>query len=68
MPEGRAEQVTLGMYAGSDFAAGKPPVMSFILENAWCAKIDIEGAKAGAGDIVYETVQIVCDKIMPGAS
>lgn len=51
------------------FAAGEPPktgrpVATFILENAWPSKLEIAGMKAGASEVVMETVVLVCDRIL----
>jgi len=44
-------------------------LISYILENAWPCKVDIAGLKAGASEVVMETVEIVCDSItmQPGS-
>ncbi|MEY9855644.1 phage tail-like protein [Catenulispora sp. GAS73] len=60
------QEVVLGMYTAADYAAGKPPVSTWNLTNAWCAKIAIVGAGAGAGagnGVVGETVDIVCETL-----
>jgi phage tail-like protein len=44
-------------------ASGKT-LISYILENAWPCKVDIAGLKAGASEVVMETVEIVCDAII----
>lgn len=59
------KSAVLQMYNAGDFAAGKPPLSTWELENAWCAKIALAGADAGAGSVVFETVEIVCDRISP---
>ena len=38
--------------------------ISYELENAWPSKVDIAGAKAGASDVIMETVEIVCSQIL----
>ena len=38
--------------------------ISYILEDAWPSKVDIAGAKAGASDVIIETVEIVCSQII----
>jgi phage tail-like protein len=35
----------------------------YVLEGAWCSKLDIGGLKAGDSAVVMETVTIVCDYI-----
>jgi phage tail-like protein len=44
-------------------ASGKT-LITYILENAWPCKVDIAGLKAGASEVVMETVEIVCDSII----
>lgn len=39
-------------------------LITYILENAWPSKVDIAGLKAGASEVVMETVEIVCDSII----
>lgn len=39
-------------------------LITYILENAWPSKVDIAGLKAGASEVVMETVEIVCDAII----
>jgi hypothetical protein len=56
------QNAALSMYAASDYAAGKPPVITWELMNAWCTKIDVAGAGAGNG-AVTETVALVCERI-----
>ncbi len=65
MPNARAN-VTLEMYGGGlpSISAGKP-MFTYTLGWAWCAKINIAGAKAGEG-FVTEDVTIACDFITAG--
>lgn len=56
------QNAALAMYAASDYAAGKPPVITWELMNAWCTKIDVAGAGAGNG-AVTETAELICDRI-----
>jgi len=39
------------------------PVARYYLENAWPAKLEIGGLKAGASEVLLETVTIVCEHI-----
>ena len=39
------------------------PVARYHLENAWPSKVEVSGLKAGANDILIETVMLVCDNI-----
>ena len=46
-------------------SGGEPKIkITYVLENAWPSKVDIAGMKAGASDIIMETVEIVCDSII----
>jgi phage tail-like protein len=49
---------TLTMYATDG-----QPTAKYYLENAWPAKIEISGLKAGASEVLYETVTLVCENI-----
>ena len=44
--------------------ADNEPRVTYLLENAWPAKVDIAGLKAGASEVVMETVELVCDAIL----
>jgi phage tail-like protein len=50
--------------------AGGQTLITYILDKAWPSKVDIAGLKAGASEVVIETVELVCDGItmQPGAS
>nr|WP_042177864.1 phage tail protein [Kibdelosporangium sp. MJ126-NF4]CEL12818.1 hypothetical protein [Kibdelosporangium sp. MJ126-NF4]CTQ98504.1 hypothetical protein [Kibdelosporangium sp. MJ126-NF4] len=37
--------------------------LSCVLENAWCAKLEIDPAQAGASAVVHMRATIVCDDI-----
>src|SRR3712207_6533250 len=39
------------------------PVARYHLENAWPAKLEVGGLKAGASEVLMETVTIVCERI-----
>jgi phage tail-like protein len=43
-------------------AEGKP-VAKYWLEHAWPAKIEISGLKAGASEVLFETVTLVSEHI-----
>ncbi|HWF80327.1 MAG TPA: phage tail protein [Streptosporangiaceae bacterium] len=65
MPTARTD-VTLEMYGGgAPTVANVKPLFTYTLQNAWCAKINIAGAKAGEG-LVTEDVTIACDRIVYG--
>ncbi|WP_042423853.1 phage tail protein [Streptacidiphilus anmyonensis] len=36
---------------------------TYDLEAAWPVKVEVSGVKAGAGEVVYESVTLVCDEI-----
>jgi phage tail-like protein len=39
------------------------PVARYHLEMAWPSKLEVGGLKAGASEVLYETVTIVCEHI-----
>jgi phage tail-like protein len=39
------------------------PIAKYLLENAWPAKLEIEGLKAGASEVLMESVTLVCEHI-----
>ena len=39
------------------------PISSYYLENAWPAKIEVTGLKAGSSEVLYETITLVCENI-----
>ena len=43
-------------------AAGKP-VARYHLENAWPAKIEISAVEAGAGQMLWESITLTCDRL-----
>ncbi|HKA69805.1 MAG TPA: phage tail protein [Actinomycetes bacterium] len=47
----------------SMFNAEGKPVARFWLENAWPSKIEIAGLKAGATEVLTETVTITCEDL-----
>jgi phage tail-like protein len=49
---------TLTMYASDGTATAK-----YYLENAWPSKVEISGLKAGASEVLYETVTLTCEAI-----
>lgn len=65
MPGARAN-VTLEMYGGgTPSVASATPLFTYTLLDAWCAKINISGAKAGEG-FITEDVTLACDAIVAG--
>ena len=65
-PAARAPYVSLDIYGGGlAKIRDQPPLMSYTLVNAWCAKINISSAKAGEG-FLTEDVVIACDAITQG--
>lgn len=56
-PNGRYDtEIYLGDAAGSF-------TLTYLLESAWCSKLEIGGAKAGSTDSVTVTVTLECDSI-----
>jgi phage tail-like protein len=49
--------------SGQSPKTGKP-VTTYVLENAWVAKMDISGMAAGGSEVVMETVTLICDQIL----
>ena len=49
-PAARAQYLSLDIYGGGLASPqSQPALMSYLLTNAWCAKINISSAKAGEG-------------------
>jgi hypothetical protein len=57
-------RVTAALQYWTDIPKAGKPLITYALENAWVAKIDIAGMKAGASEVVMETVELVCDAIL----
>ena len=55
-PEGQREMQKL--------AKSGQPILTYILENAWPSKLEVSGMKAGASELVTETVVLFCDQIL----
>jgi phage tail-like protein len=49
---------TLTMYDSAGSATAK-----YYLENAWVSKVDIGALKAGASEVLFETVTLTCEDI-----
>jgi phage tail-like protein len=45
------------------FAADGTAIARYHLESAWPSKVEISGLKAGASEVLYETVTLTCDGI-----
>ena len=43
--------------------AGGRPISRYNLKSAWPSTVEISGLKAGASEVLYKTVTLVCDKI-----
>jgi phage tail-like protein len=39
------------------------PVARYHMENAWPSKVEVSGMKAGANEVLFETVTLVCEFI-----
>jgi hypothetical protein len=55
---------SLLLFATGQSPKSGQPTITYILENAWPSKLEISGKAAGAGEIVMETVVLVCDQIL----
>ena len=63
-----SEAVNAGLKARRDAVlvirdAEGTSISRYYLENAWPSKIEISGLKAGASEVLYETVTLVCEKL-----
>jgi phage tail-like protein len=57
-PAAARKNCTLTMYASDGSAVAR-----YHLESAWPSKVEISGLKAGASEVLYETVTLMCDEI-----
>jgi phage tail-like protein len=57
------KDATLKLYGPGDDIGGAGR-LTYVLINSWPAKVEVSGAKAGATDIVYQTVTLMCDEII----
>jgi phage tail-like protein len=55
---------SLQLFAASQSPKSGQPLITYVLENAWPSKLDIGGMKAGATEVVTETVVLNCDQII----
>lgn len=46
-------------------ASGSDTQISYLLENAWCSKLEVDPAQAGQTSVVMMKVTIECDSILP---
>jgi phage tail-like protein len=46
-------------------ASGSDTQICYLLENAWCSKLEVDPAQAGATSVVMMRVTIECDAILP---
>jgi phage tail-like protein len=54
---------TLKLYGPGDDISGAGR-LTYVMTNAWPSKIEVGGVKAGATEIVYQTVTLMCDEII----
>ncbi len=54
---------TLSLYAAGQDTTGAP-TKSYLLSNAFPTKVEIAGMKAGATEVVMQTVTLMCDEII----
>jgi phage tail-like protein len=45
------------------YSSDGTPVARYHLESAWPSKVEISGLKAGASEVLYETVTLTCEDI-----
>jgi phage tail-like protein len=64
---GMHRDCTLMVYGGGDDPDGIGR-MTYILINAFPAKVELSGLKAGATEIVFQTVVLQCDDIVDTAA
>ena len=59
---------SLQMFAASQSPKAGQPLITYVLENAWPSKLEISAMKAGATEVVTETVVLHCDQILMQAA
>ena len=59
---------SLQLFAASQSPKSGQPIITYVLENAWPSKLEISGLKAGATEVVTETVVLFCDQILMQAA
>ena len=55
---------SLQLFAASQSPKSGQPLITYVLENAWPSKLEISAMKAGATEVVAETVVLHCDQIL----
>jgi phage tail-like protein len=55
---------SLQLFTASQAPQSGNPIITYLLENAWPSRLDIGGMKAGASEVVTETVVLQCDQIL----
>ena len=50
---------SLQLFAASQSPKSGQPIITYVLENAWPSKLEIAGMKAGATEVVTETVVLL---------
>ncbi len=55
---------SLQVFAASQSPKAGQPIITYLLENAWPSKLEISAMKAGATEVVTETVVLHCDQIL----
>ncbi|MEV6601450.1 phage tail protein [Actinoplanes sp. NPDC051346] len=56
------KDAALKLYGPGDDLNGAARV-TYMMSNAWPSKVEVSGVKAGATDIVYQTVTLMCDDL-----
>ncbi|MFI9274119.1 phage tail protein [Kitasatospora sp. NPDC052896] len=55
---------SLQLFGAAQSPKSGQPIITYLLENAWPSKLEIGGMKAGATEVVTETVVLHCDQIL----
>lgn len=56
------------MFYGPNDPPDLPAPTNYMLMNAFPAKVEIAGAKAGATEVIYQTLTVVCDDMIDAAA
>lgn len=59
-----AQDLLAAAVRGGGVPKSGQPIITYVLENAWPSKLEISGMKAGATEVVTETVVLLCDQIL----
>lgn len=56
------------MFYGANDPPDKPAPTNYMLISAFPSKVEITGAKAGATEVIYQTLTVVCDDMIDAAA